>query len=61
MAWKKKVHKLGQCVQNLPFTKKLDGAFEHNFFFFFSIRGWEFEHTNLKVKCQGAQGRGDVD
>lgn len=27
----------------------------------FTIRGWEFEHTNLKVKCQGAQGRGDVD
>ena len=27
----------------------------------FSIQGWEFEHTNLKVKCQGAQGRGDVD
>ena len=24
----------------------------------FSIRGWEFEHTNLKVKCQGARGGG---
>ena len=53
MAWKKKVRKLGQCVQNLPFTKKLDGAFEHNFFFFFP-----YEDGNLNIPISRLNARG---
>ena len=50
MAWKKKVHKFGQCVQNLPFTKKLDGAFEHNFF--------PYKDGNLNIPISRLNARG---